>query len=243
MWKSLRQGLSSAEIYANSHEVAHGAEQICPVCSGTRKLQQCHADPEKDILALGRHQETGPLLDTLIFCASPTAHCLSVLLESGQPVQQDWAKTAEGITRVKRRCRPGLTGTRAERLLPLQRHWPVLFHLFPEKEKLFVYAYESSTLGKANFTLKHSTCRPAGHGNRDNGGNKCYFLPELDLTARKKTIFKLYQENKPQLVLVSGMIACSSQGSLVHGVHVYSKHLFPCWIMLPAKSRSEKIDA
>ena len=177
-------------------------------------------DPEKDLLALGRHQETGPLLDTFIFCALSTAHCSSVLLQSGWSVQQDWAKTAEVLIRVMRGRRPGLTGTRAERLLPLQRHWPVLFHLFPEKEKLVVYASESSALGKANYTLKHSMCRPAGHGNRDNGGNKCYFFPELDLTARKKTIFKLYQENKPQFALVSGAIACSSQESLVHSTCV-----------------------
>lgn len=177
-------------------------------------------DPEKDILALGRHQETGPLLDNFIFCASPAAHC-SVLLERGQVVQQDWAKTAEGIIGVMRGCRPGWAGMHTEWLLPLQSHWPVLlFHLFPEKEKLVVYASESSALGKANFTLKHSICRPAGHGNKDNGGNKCCFFPELDLTARKKTIFKLYQENKPQFALVSGVIACSSQESLVHSVHV-----------------------
>lgn len=109
----------------------------------------------------------------------------------------------------------------AEWLLPPQRLWPVLlFHLFPEKEKLIVYSSESSALGKANFTLKHGMCRPAGHGNRDNGGNKCYFFAELDLTARKKTMFKLYQENKPQFALVSGVIACSSQESLVHSVRV-----------------------
>lgn len=44
------------------------------------------------------------------------------------------------------------------------------------------------------------------------------FFPELDLTARKKTMFKLYQENKPQFALVLGEIPCFSQGSLVHSV-------------------------
>lgn len=129
-------------------------------------------------------------------------------------------KDSRGCIRVMRGCRPGSTGTPAERRLPLQRHRPVLSHLFPEKEKLVVYVSESSALGKANFTLKHSMCRPAGHGNRDNGGDKCYFFPELDLTARKKTTFKLYQENKPQFALALGVIACSSQESLVHSVRV-----------------------
>lgn len=109
-------------------------EQICPLCSDTRK-QQCHTDPEKDVVALGRHQDTRSLLDNFIFRTSLTAHCLSVLLESRQLVQQDQANTAEVIMVVMRECRAGTTGMHAERLLLWQRHWPVFkFHLFPETE-------------------------------------------------------------------------------------------------------------
>lgn len=140
--------------------------------------------------------------------------------------------------------RPGSTGTRAEWLLPLQRHHSVLlFHLFPGKEKLVIYASETSALRKVNFTLKLWMCRQAGHPNRDNGGNKClFFFNELDLTARNKTIFKLYQENKPQFALLSDVIAWSSQESHVDSVCLItsstSSHIGYCYLWIREVRRS-----
>lgn len=167
---------------------------------------------QKDIWALPRHQGTGPLLDTFTSCAWSAAHSSSESLQdcrTGKTEQKGLSGWWRNPDPLWWEC--GLNGCCYHR--GTSQSYCSTYCL---KKKSWLLMFPKASLWERQFCTKTEHAHQLAMAKA--GGNKHCFFPELDLTARKKTTFKLYQENKPQFASVLGGIPCSSQGSLVHSV-------------------------